>query len=108
MAAEDPEILRLYDRALSVWGREAQIRMAQEECAELIVAINKWSRSASAEHNVIEEVADVEIMCGQMRIILGDKSIDDAKARKLERLEERLAKRKQQTQNRRKPKARRL
>jgi len=28
-------------RALKVWGRDAQLGMVQEECAELIKAINK-------------------------------------------------------------------
>ncbi len=86
----DDATRRLYDRALSQWGREAQARMVQEECAELIVAINKWSRSASAECDVIEEIADVEIMCGQMRVVLGDEQIDRMKQRKLERLKAKL------------------
>jgi len=30
---------RLYARALEAWGAEAQLRMLQEECAELTVAV---------------------------------------------------------------------
>lgn len=82
----------LYLKAVDRWGQDAQLRMVQEECAELIVAINKWSRAMKGSGDFItEEVADVEIMCGQMRAIFGDRDIDGVKAQKLERLRRRLA-----------------
>jgi len=90
--SETDQTRRLYARALEAWGTEAQVRMVQEECAELITAINKWSRHSGGEKNVIEEAADVEIMIGQLRVIVGDDRIDAAKRKKLSRLSLRLDK----------------
>ena len=39
---------------------------------------------------LVEELADVEIMCQQMRLVFGDQPVDAAKRQKLERLERRL------------------
>lgn len=77
----------LYEAAVKRWGRSSQVMQTQEECAELIVAINKYFfRDCLEKGSVVEEVADVEIMCAQMRVILGDELVDAAKATKLERL----------------------
>ena len=55
------------------------------------MAINKVRRRGAEAHpNLFEEIADVEIMCGQMREYFGDKKIDERKKEKLRRLEERL------------------
>ncbi len=80
----------LYDDALVVFGRDAQLGMIVEECAELIVAINQWSRGRLAARDVIDELADVEIMIEQARVMFGDSSVNDAKREKLRRLEKRL------------------
>jgi hypothetical protein len=58
--------LNIYDEALKAWGKEAQLGMVQEECAELIVAINKLRRGRSV-NNVIEECVDVELCLEQMK-----------------------------------------
>jgi NTP pyrophosphatase (non-canonical NTP hydrolase) len=78
----------LYKRALDLWGEEAQIKMAIEECAELIVKLAKLGRNknGSTEADVAEEVADVEIMLSQLRLIFGNDAVELAKKRKLERL----------------------
>lgn len=75
----------IYEEALSLWGKADQLRMAQEECAELIQAINKLFRKNDI-NNVCEEIADVEIMLSQLRIIFGDKKINDIKFEKLKKL----------------------
>ena len=88
---------KLYAAAIGLWGQEPQMRMAQEECAELIVAINKLSR-AHGHMNTIErwadvcdEIADVEIMMRQLRMCAGPvHNIDSAKSIKLARLKKRL------------------
>ena len=82
----------LYKAALGKWGFWAQMRMAQEECAELIVAINKLNRhdGDATLTDVCEAVADVEIMMLQIRIAFGDRPsayIDRIKREKLARLE---------------------
>jgi len=59
----------IYRRAVKHWGTNLQIRMACEEMAELSVVLLKTIRSGdlSLLDNVYEEIADVEIMLGQMR-----------------------------------------
>jgi len=79
----------LYALALSRWGTESQWRMLQEECAELIAAINQMERCRVPIEDVAEELADVEIMLGQARLMVGD-LVDVAKQKKLKRLGERL------------------
>lgn len=57
-------------RALDVWGCNAQMMQTMEECAELTVALShlKRFRTPEARREVIEELADVQIMCEQMKI----------------------------------------
>ncbi len=55
---------------LDAWGERDQIDMLQEEMSELGVAAAHWKRGRSAYDNFIEEIADVELMCKQMRILI--------------------------------------
>ena len=58
--------------ALKLWGEDEQLRMLQEECAELIQAVNKYHRGKNgAELNLLEEGVDVELMLEQLKLILG-------------------------------------
>ena len=78
-------------RAIETYGTEAQIGMLHEEMGELMVAINKCERAgytAEAVAHVCEEIADVQIMLDQMRIIFGP--TEDIEHAKLLRLRERL------------------
>lgn len=54
---------------LQHYGLPAQIDQTQEECAELIVALNKWKRSNSKIElrALAEELADVSIMVEQLK-----------------------------------------
>ena len=61
------------------YSYEAQSRQCMEECAELIQAINKlWrarrakssEKSIVAENNLVDEIADVQIMLWQMQYLL--------------------------------------
>lgn len=82
----------LYKTAINKWGAESQINMLVEECAELIVGINKYRRTGS--DNLLEEIADVEIMLEQARMILGEensKIVDIHKKDKLNRLADKLS-----------------
>lgn len=63
------EASKTLKRAIEVFGEEAQENMCIEECAELIQAINKKHRHEP--HNIPEEIADVEIMIEQLKIING-------------------------------------
>ncbi len=76
----------LYRAAIDNWGYESQIEMMLEECAELIDAIQKLKRQRVTTEKVAEEIADVMIMCGQMRIVFGEHRVDEIKRAKLKRL----------------------
>jgi NTP pyrophosphatase (non-canonical NTP hydrolase) len=54
--------------ALDTWGGEDQIFMLIEEMSELAQAISK--RKRGLEHNIAEEIADVEIMLSQVKMYL--------------------------------------
>lgn len=84
----------LYRKAISTWGCVAQVDMAIEEMAELMQAISKSKRDTKTKNwlfNVYEEIADVEIMLDQLKIVYGDcNMVAMFKIQKLERLEKRL------------------
>lgn len=79
----------IYHRAIKRFGAERQLRKLQEELCEAAVAIAHYiERIDTATLCALdEELADVEIMLEQARLILGGDWIERAKARKLERLE---------------------
>lgn len=103
-------------RATKENGALEQCFMAQEEAGELIQAINKLRRAgginfyeiippgktnktssikyALAYNQLCGEVADMEIILGQMRSMLRGEQIDLIKDRKISRLEKRLDKKK--------------
>jgi len=84
----EPDLI--YAEALKKWGTALQFDMLTEECAELIAAINRLKRGRpNTQREVLEEIADVEIMLGQMRLIFGNELIDNVKRKKLTRLAER-------------------
>lgn len=82
-------------RAIHRYGEAAQIDMAVEEMAELTKAICKIKRAqagcevTAAIGNVVEEMADVQIMLDQLRIIF-HRSTEEVEEAKLERLKNRL------------------
>ena len=81
----------LLDRAITTYGAAAQMDMAVEEMAELTKALCKIKRAqagcevTAAIGNVIEEMADVQIMLDQLRIIFGRSTaeIEEDKLRRL-------------------------
>ena len=73
--------------AVEKYGSGAQQMKAIEELGELIRALAR----ADDPDNIAEEMADVEIMLAQLRIILGnDADIERWKVKKLQRLNRRL------------------
>ena len=84
--------------AVRQYGGNNQIDVAIEEMAELTQALIKTKRYAADEdfvifrENVIEEIADVEIMLQQLRLIFGidEGDVDAEKDFKLSRLADRL------------------
>ena len=78
-----------YRAAIRTFGEEAQKVVAIEECAELAQAITHELRGR--EHNVPEEIADVEICIAQMKMIYGcTDEVERIKKQKIGRLYERI------------------
>ncbi|MFC1954914.1 hypothetical protein ACFLVZ_03745 [Chloroflexota bacterium] len=80
--------MNIYEQTIKAWGIEPQLGMVQEECAELIKAINKRRRGEATDAEVIEECVDVELMINQMKEFFKDDidTWDRIKTEKLERL----------------------
>ena len=67
-----------YTRFISEYGKKPQIDMCIEEMSELTKALLKYGRAAredllEARDNIIDEIADVKIMCEQMEFIFDSK-----------------------------------
>lgn len=83
------------------YGYEAQSNQLVEECAELIQAVNKYRRARAADKdreqvaldNLVEEIADVEIMLEQVKDLLQipEEDIEAIKLYKVNRTRERIA-----------------
>lgn len=81
------EHIHVYQAALEKWGDNTQAMMAMGECGELIAALNRvYTQGRDEMDSVCEEIADVEIMIGQLRLMIGDEKIDSIKADKIDRL----------------------
>ena len=73
--------------AVEKYGQGAQRMKAIEELGELIRALAR----ADDPDNIAEEMADVEIMLAQLKIILGnDADVERWTMKKLQRLNQRL------------------
>lgn len=85
------------------YGFSKQSRQLSEECAELIQAVNKYYRFGSSKdtstddsnmliQNIVEEIADVEIMLEQMKILLdiSNEAVEGVKEKKVTRQLERI------------------
>jgi NTP pyrophosphatase (non-canonical NTP hydrolase) len=71
--------------AIRAFGEKEQEEVAIEECSELIQAITHKHRGR--EHNIAEEIADVEIMLEQLKIINNCASeVEAIRKAKVERL----------------------
>ena len=85
----------ILEKAIEKYG-EKQLDQAQEELAELIVAISKYKRNENkfTISNVIEEIADVRIMLKQVMMLLDIKEFEvkSEEIYKLNRLKERMLK----------------
>ena len=82
---------KLYRQAIEKWGAEAQICMVFEEMAELQKELCKALRGKENRIEIAEEIADVEIMLAQMKILFGiEEGVERYKKLKIQRLQERL------------------
>lgn len=84
------ESKQILAQAIQKYGVEAQQRQCIEECSELITAILHHQRRKCDNQAVVTEIADVIIMCEQMKLVYGAQAVDDEIKAKMKRLTERL------------------
>ena len=88
MSAEYKEV---YKRALNIYGEKNQVVMVFEEMSELQKALTKHLRGISDKRAIADEIADVEIMLEQMKLLFNiEVSVEERKQFKVERLMTRL------------------
>jgi len=80
------------ENAINTWGLDAQLAMAQEECAELIVDISHVFRRRKDIDDLAEEVADVYCMLRQLELAIGEDKVQAQIDFKMDRLQKRLDK----------------
>lgn len=88
------ERAKIIERAVNTFGPEKQFNKCMEECAELIQALAKAQGADNSDeynacgNHVREEIADVQIMLEQMRLICG--GTEEWEHVKLKRLKEKM------------------
>lgn len=88
MYGEESQICK---EAVKVFGKEQQTMMFIEECGELFQAISKHRRGFGSKDNIIEEIADVEIMLEQLKYVYKcHREVNQMKNKKIIRLCSRL------------------
>lgn len=85
--SEDESVV-ICSKAIDKFSASGQIVKAIEEMSELTQALSKFV--LGQEHNAEEEIADVEIMLTQLKIIFDMQNIENWKEFKLKRLKELL------------------
>lgn len=94
------EIKKIFHSAIKQYGQVSQVDQSVEEMAELIQALNKFKRKYKRKEdtipvlvNIAEEIADVEIMLEQLKIIFRcSGQVDIWRKKKIRRLAENIAK----------------
>jgi NTP pyrophosphatase (non-canonical NTP hydrolase) len=81
---------KIYQATITRWGADAQYDQAIEECAELIAALKHFKRGKISRQEVIDELADVTLMLGQLRWMFGEELVASAINCKLEKLKQLL------------------
>ncbi len=77
---------QLYRATLDKWGKDAQYDQAVEECAELIAALKHFRRGKVDQQAVIDELADVTLMLGQLTWMFGTEQVEKSIQKKLQKL----------------------
>lgn len=82
---------RVIREAIKTYGEDMQKNVAIEEMAELTKEICKGKRGLSGKLQMAEEIADVEIMLEQLKVMYDlHEQVGEFKARKICRLASRL------------------
>ena len=77
--------------AIETYGSVMQITVAFEEMSELQKELCKYIRGSGSQENIAEEIADVEIMIEQMKMLFNcETSVLKVREKKVKRLKERM------------------
>ena len=86
-AALSPVQRDTYRAAVEAYGKTSQLIMAMEEMSELTKELSKNMRGQSNVSAISEEMADVEILLEQLKVIFGNRAeVDRYRADKITRL----------------------
>ena len=80
----------VYRAAVRHFGRDVILDDARKEVLTLRWSIRQMMGNAVYEPDVQDSIADVEIACAMLRVIVGDSAVDAAKVQKLDRLVRRM------------------
>lgn len=90
---------KILKQALDFYGVNLQIVVAMEELAELISELSRYFirntrndglSSMEKKYRLAGEVADVEIVCQTLRLLIGNDIVKERKYEKMIRLNERI------------------
>ncbi len=82
---------QLYQATIDTWGIDAQYEQMVEECAELIAALKHFQRGKIDRQKVIDELADVSLMVGQLTWMFGQETVNQTIEDKLAKLNKLLS-----------------
>ena len=81
----------IFRSAINTYGAVMQITVAFEEMSELQKELCKYIRGSGSKENISEEIADVEIMMEQMKMIFNcEAAVLQVREKKVKRLKERI------------------
>ena len=76
----------IYMKTIDKWGEKAQYDQMIEECAELIATLQHFARGKVEQNVVVDELADVYLMVGQLTYMFGEDNLHAAVDNKLAKL----------------------
>ena len=81
----------ILEKAIATYGPDMQHNVAIEEMSELIKELCKNKRNERNTHKIAEEIADVEIMLEQLKMIHDiEPLVEVIKKKKIQRLDKRI------------------
>ena len=81
----------IFRSAIETYGEVMQITVAFEEMSELQKELCKHLRGSGSQENIAEEIADVEIMMEQMKMLFNcETAVLQVREKKVKRLKERI------------------
>lgn len=82
--------MNIYEETMQVWGIKSQIHKFSEELFELGVAMHHWYDDKATKMELATEIADVQIMCSQLALLVGQDLVHECKIEKITNLRRRV------------------